>query len=522
MTALVTLWLSALTVAGFGTWVLFDASIGLNWALWMPLAAGSLGLCAWLGARRVSAPLAGTLGLACVLGAGAALTADPVFHALIALCALILLALAMLVGRDPATGWLDLPFIAGAPVIAGALAVFEAARRSIELLGGLAGPRHRPAVRGAAMALPVITVLALLLAGADPLLARARDAVIALIERVDFVPRLIFFGALLVGALGAGGVSLRENAVPRTPRPTGSPSLRVGGLERLIILASVAGLFGLFLLLQLSYLYGDPAAMVGSGTSYAEHARRGFGELSTAASICIVLILALDRWGAPSANRTWGGAASLLPQTPPPHSLERAARGISLLLVAETSLLLISAFRRVWLYEAAYGFTTARLYAQADMVVLGLVLVLLAVELRGRVATQRLLRRAAGLGVTALAVLACWNHAAWIARQNIERAVETARLDATYLVWGLSANALPVLTAAGDRLPPTLAAELRVRLLDRYGPRTTVRSCRWYEWNLRQIEASRALLGAGILSDDMAHSPAAGGCLRLEVRPRSR
>jgi hypothetical protein len=156
------------------------------------------------------------------------------------------------------------------------------------------------------------------------------------------------------------------------------------------------------------------------------------------------------------------------------------------------------------------------------MVVLGLVLVLLAVELRGRVATQRLLRRAAGLGVTTLAVLAWWNHEAWIAQQNIERAVETARLDATYLVWGLSANALPVLTAAENRLPPTVAAELRVRLLDRYGPKTTVRSCRWYEWNLRQIEASRALLGAGILTDDMAHSPAAGGCLRLDARPRRR
>jgi hypothetical protein len=104
MTALATLWLSSLVVAGFGTWVLFDASIGLNWALWMTLAAASLGLSAWLGTRRVSAPLVGTLALACALGAGAALTADPAFHALIALCALTLLALAMLVARDPATG----------------------------------------------------------------------------------------------------------------------------------------------------------------------------------------------------------------------------------------------------------------------------------------------------------------------------------------------------------------------------------------------------------------------------------
>ncbi len=503
MTALATLWLSSLAVAGFGTWVLFDASIGLNWSLWMTLAAASLGLSAWLGARRVSAPLAATLALACALGTGAALTADPVFHALIALCGLTLLALAMLVARDPATGWLDLPFVVGAPVVAGALALFEAARRSIELLGSLAGPRHRPAVRGAAMALPVITVLALLLAGADPILARARDAVLELIERVDFIPRLIFFGALLAGALGAGGVSLREGAVPRTPRPIRPSSARVGGLERLIVLASVAGLFGLFLLLQVSYLYGDPAAIVGSGTSYAEHARRGFGELSTASTICIILILVLDRWGAAGA-------------------FERAARWISLLLVAETTLLLISAFRRVLLYEAAYGFTTARLYAQVYMVVLGLLLVLLAVELRGGVALPPLLRRAAGLGLGALAVLAWWNHEAWIARQNLERAIETARLDATYLVWGLSANALPALIAGVGQLPPGPGAELRLRLLDRYGPKTTVRACRWYEWNLRHIEAAHALRGAGILDEEVARSAPSRGCLRLDARPLRR
>ena len=503
MTALATLWLSSMAVAGFGTWVLFDASIGLNWSLWMTLSAASLGLSAWLGAGRVSAPLAATLGLACALGTGAALTADPVFHALIALCALTLLALAMLVARDPTTGWLDLPFVAGAPVVAGALALFEAARRSIELLGSLAGPRHRPAVRGAAMALPVITVLALLLAGADPILARARDTVLELIERVDFIPRLVFFGALLAGALGAGGVTLREGAVPRTPRPIQPSAARVGGLERLIVLASVAGLFGLFLLLQLSYLYGDPAAIVGSGTSYAEHARRGFGELSTAATICIILILALDRWGSAGA-------------------FERAARAISLLLVAETVLLLVSAFRRVLLYEAAYGFTTARLYAQVYMVVLALLLVLLAVELRGRIALPPLLRRAAGLGLGALAVLAWWNHEAWIARQNLERAIETARLDATYLVWGLSANALPVLTAGVDRLPPGPGTELRLRLLDRYGPKTTVRSCRWYEWNLRHIEAARALRGAGLLDEEIARSAPDRGCLRLDARPRAR
>jgi len=503
MTALFTLWVSGLAIAGFGAWVLFDALLGLNWALWMLLAAAGLALCGGVAERRPPAAIWAPLGLACALAAGAPLTADRLFGVLIVMGGLLLLSAAMLVARNPATGWLDVPFVMGLPAVAVVVTLTEAARRGLELLGTLTSSRWRPAVRGGAAAVPVVTVLALLLAGADPIMAAARDTLVEFIERIDFIPRLIFFLALLTGAVGAGGVSLRAGAVPPTPSAAEPAARGLGAQERLIVLASVAALFGLFLALQLSYLFGDPAAAVGSGVTYAEYARRGFAELSTTATLCVLLILACGRWSASGR-------------------LDGAGRALSLLLLGETGLLLASAFRRIWLYEAAYGFTTARLYVQAYMVVLGLVLVLLAVELRGRVATQRLVRRAAGLGVIALAVLAWWNHEAWIARQNIERAVETARLDATYLVWGLSANALPVLTAGGDRLPPTLAAELRVRLLDRYGPKTTVRSCRWYEWNLRQIEASRALLGAGNLSDDMAHSPAAGRCLRLEVRPRSR
>ena len=48
MTALLTLWIWALTIAALGAWILFDASLGFNWALWMPLAAAGLALCAGL------------------------------------------------------------------------------------------------------------------------------------------------------------------------------------------------------------------------------------------------------------------------------------------------------------------------------------------------------------------------------------------------------------------------------------------------------------------------------------------
>jgi hypothetical protein len=497
MTALFTLWVSGLAIAGFGAWVLFDASLGLNWALWMLLAAAGLALCGGAAERRPPAAIWAPLGLACALAAGAPLTADRLVGVLIVMGDLLLLSAAMLVARSPATGWLDVPFVMGLPAVAVVVTLTEAARRGLELLGMLTSSRWRPAVRGGAAAVPVVTVLALLLAGADPIMAAARDTLIEFIQHIDFIPRLIFFLALLAGAVGAGGVSLRAGAVPPTPSAAERAARGLGGQERLIVLASVAALFGLFLALQLSYLFGDPAAAVGSGVTYAEYARRGFAELSTAATLCVLLVLACGRWS--ESGR-----------------LDGAGRAVSLLLLGETGFLLASAFRRIWLYEAAYGFTTARLYAQVYMVVLAIVLALIAFELRGRVAARRVLRRAAGLGFAAVAALGCWNHEAWIARENIERAVETGRFDARYLVWDLSPNAVPALVDGAGRLPSALADEVRMRLEDRYVKAVWLRQCDWYEWNLGQINAARALHGAGIPIGRTRDAAAPQGCVRLE------
>src|SRR5262249_58428079 len=103
MTALLTLWVSGLAIAGFGAWVLFDASLGLNWALWMLLAAAGLALCCGVAERRPPAAIWAPLGLACALAAGAPLTADRVFDVLIVMGGLLLLSAAMLVARHPVT-----------------------------------------------------------------------------------------------------------------------------------------------------------------------------------------------------------------------------------------------------------------------------------------------------------------------------------------------------------------------------------------------------------------------------------
>ncbi len=497
MNRLLGIWAAALATAGFGSWILFEAVPGLNWGLWTLLAAAGLALSARLGGRTIAGPLFCTLSLACTLAGGAAVTADPEAHVWLALAVAALLAVAMLLAADPANAQRGLGFLIAAPLVAATRGLVEAGRRAGELAGLLATERWRPAVRGSLVALPIVAVFGSMLANADPILAAARDGLVEILERLEFIPRLIFFTTLLTAAVGAYGASLRARSAPAGAPPLRAPLLHAGATERLIVLGAVASLFAAFFLLQLAYLFGNPGAAAGSGITFAEYARRGFAELTIVATLGALLILALDRCG--ERGR-----------------LDGVVRLVEWVLILETELLLVSAFRRVALYEAAYGFTTARVYAQAYMVVMALVLAMLAAEVRGAVDTRRLGRRALTAGALALLALTYWNHEGWIATQNIERAARAGRLDSGYIFWGLSANAVPAVVAALDRVPPDLAAGLREGLAKRYGAQVTVEPCRWFEWNLRHAEAARALQGAGISMGRVRARAAGSPCLRLE------
>src|SRR5262249_44827738 len=146
------------------------------------------------------------------------------------------------------------------------------------------------------------------------------------------------------------------------------------------------------------------------------------------------------------------------------HRVDRSARGwrvrlAEVVLLGELAFLLVSAFRRLLLYESAYGFTTARLYGQAYMVWLAAGLGLVGVELRRRVDGHRLLRWSAGAAGLVLIGLIYWNHEDWIVRQNVDRFARTRQLDARYIV-SLSPNAVPALVAALAQLPPEAARSL--------------------------------------------------------------
>jgi hypothetical protein len=380
------LWVTALTVAALGTWVLWDAGPGVNWGIWTVAASLGGAACARFAGGRPGARI-GLCAGACALAAGAAVTADPAFQTFIFLGVAWLFALAAHLADDSRVERIGLALGLAAPFVAIPLWLGEAARRAGELATIVGTKRHRPVLRGSILASVVVGVFAAILAGADPILAALRDELVVVLERLEFIPRLVFFGVLLVGAVGSYGMAERPAAATASSPPAASTS-RWTETERVIVLGAVALLFAAFLGLQLSYLFGNAPALAGSGITFAEYARRGFGELSVVTSLCTLLILWLER----GARRG------------------RRERGLAFVLTVLLWILLVSAFRRLWLYEEAYGFTTARFYAQAYMVVVALALVLLVIELARGLDARRFLRRAATVGVVTLIVLSVWNH----------------------------------------------------------------------------------------------------------------
>ena len=139
-----------------------------------------------------------------------------------------------------------------------------------------------------------------------------------------------------------------------------------------------------------------------AAASRSPSTRRGFAEITVVATLCTLLLLRLER----HAER---------------GRREAVARARAGLLVAQLKLLLVSAFRRIGLYEGAYGFTTARLYAQAYMVVMAVGIGLLAADLARTRWRMRPAREARSglLGALAVIALSFWYHEAWIVRATL-------------------------------------------------------------------------------------------------------
>ncbi len=338
-------------------------------------------------------------------------------------------------------------------------------------------------LRGVLIALPILAVFASLLSSADLVFAQRLKDFIALF-RLEKLPEYIFRGVyILIGAYLLAGVFLHAAARSKDEKLIGEGKPAAPGFlgftEAAVVLGSLVLLFAVFVAIQFRYFFGGQANIHIEGYTFAEYARRGFGELVTVALFSLLLFLGLSR----ITHRPTSGQ-------------RRAFSGLGIGLVLLVAVMLVSAFQRLLLYEAAYGFTRLRAYTHVFMIWLGVMLVatvVLEVLRRERAVALAALLAALGFAVT----LTLLNVDAFIVRQNVNRAVSGEELDTAYLA-SLSDDAVPALVSAYQSPDSPSAtreaagAALACRLHRAAGEE---RSLPWQSFHLARWNAGRIMKG---------------------------
>ena len=341
--------------------------------------------------------------------------------------------------------------------------------------------------RGLVLAVPLVLILAVLFASADPIFqARMDDLLGVRIDLGDVPGRiLVIIGLtwLIAGLLGvaAHGIPAVELAPlgAAVPGPALASLRFLGTTEAIVILAGVDLVVGLFVGLQLAYLFGGLDTLAAAGMTYSDYARRGYFELVAASAISGGILVALE-YQVVRRTRTYLALAAGL--------------------VALTLVVLASAALRLQLYQDAYGWTELRLYVAVSIVAMAATLVTMAVFLLTD-RTRWLGHVMAVIGVVALVGLNVISPPAFVAERNLARVIDPslvppggyASLDADYL-GVLADDAIPAMVDALPRLPAADADTMRrILLLRRDELANEPALASPFAWNLGRERARSAL-----------------------------
>jgi len=331
------------------------------------------------------------------------------------------------------------------------------------------------ATKGIALAAPLLIIFGSLFASADPAFAHLVNALIPRLGFFEFWSRLGVFLLVAVGtaalvlagprlvAAHPGGIVYKTFSQAASRLETTHERLRrLKTLEWSIPLVTVNFLFGLFIAVQVSVLFGGNSYVLQTeGLTYAEYAREGFFQLIFASALTLGVV----------------ALASIFSARPSPKDASLLRILLAALCVL-TLVVLASSLRRLGLYEQAFGFTSARMVAHAVIYWIGglLVSILATAALRR---PQWLPRAAIGFTSLGLLVLTIMNPDAMVANRNIERFRYTGKIDSAYLST-LSPDAAPAIM----RLPPTLRKPILESIT-----KGIARDEPWSSWNYGRARA---------------------------------
>ncbi|MEX2008504.1 MAG: DUF4173 domain-containing protein [Candidatus Spechtbacterales bacterium] len=332
---------------------------------------------------------------------------------------------------------------------------------------------------GVAIALPFLILFTMLFASADLVFQNYLNNLFNV--KLDLEGILPWIPTFVVAALFMGAFSYIFQPTPSTPkegRTEPAPKRTLGMVEASIVLSSIATLFLAVIALQITYLFGGEANITAQGFTYAEYARRGFFELLAVTLISLAMLYIINR--------------SVGPRTKKEH---KHFSLLSVVLLGELGLLIVSAAYRLLLYVDAFGLTEQRFYSLLFIIWVGVAAALFGFTLIRQRAERAFAFELFLLGVAFVAFANIINPDAIIARYNIQNVPQEEGMDAYYLTL-LSHDATPHLIelledeSLGEENRRIVAEELKWRLDNL---RYEVNLNDWRGWNLSRMRAEQLL-----------------------------
>lgn len=281
---------------------------------------------------------------------------------------------------------------------------------------------------GALLAIPVLFVIGSLFASADPLFRHGLTGLFDNREIAKTAFRLFRDCIVLLFFLGGGWLMITRAIEGRRPKAGSAALPHLDRAIEMTFLGLVNALFVVFLVYQAIGLFGGEAVVRDLGMTYADYARQGFFQLLAVAGIVFCLVWVLYKMT---------------------ELRERGTRGLSLLLIAQTFVVIASAVSRLLLYIDAYGLSVARYWAFASIGVIAAVLLACFIGGFAKVRYHELAKYAFPGVLIVVSALLLFNVEGFVVSFNADRFLrgQTTLLDTRYMINHLSTDAVPAMVA---------------------------------------------------------------------------
>jgi hypothetical protein len=293
----------------------------------------------------------------------------------------------------------------------------------------------RRVVIGVLMALPVLLIFTALFSSADLAFGQFVSSIVSLNIPDTFFKHVYLMLAVFICLLGVFEYTFKAStALPVMAQQEANKKISTTGreVEASVFLSLIALLFSIFIIFQVTYLFGGEVNITNRGFTYAEYARQGFWELLAVAFTTLVILLFTDKYTHRDTGiKSW----STIPSS---------------IIIAEILIIITSAFKRLILYQDTYGMTTLRFYVAGFIIFLGVIFILLAIKFILEKKESFFTFASLLTIIVFLAGVNLISPDSFIANKNIVRFNQIGKIDATYLA-GLSADASSQILGVYDR-----------------------------------------------------------------------